>query len=116
MSPIMQRPYLVNNNQGFIKKKEDEESSQSSRSSQTNDEQPQIKQNSGRKDIQQELVEAKTAQQTATESRDSRLKNATVNIAQILKDFINTARAIGASPELTEEVETYLSLVEKQVL
>lgn len=115
MSPIMQRPYIINNNQGFIKKKEDEESSQSSRSSQANEEQAQINQNNNRKDIQQELLEAKSAQKLAAESRDANLKNATVNIAQILKDFKNTAKAIGASPELTEEVNTYLALVEKQV-
>lgn len=115
LSPIMQRPYVINNNQGFIKKKEDEESSQSSRSSQNNDEQTQINQNTPKKDIQQELIEAKNAQKLALDSRNTNLKNATVNIAQILKDFKNTAKAIGASPELTEEVNTYLLLVEKQV-
>ena len=40
----------------------------------------------------------------------------TINIAQILKDFNNTAVAIGTPDELKEEVNGYLSLIEKQVL
>ncbi len=39
-----------------------------------------------------------------------------INIAQILKDFNNTAVAIGTPDELKEEVNGYLSLIEKQVL
>lgn len=114
MSLVRPRPYVVSNNRGFLQKKEDNESSQSSNSSRAQEEQQQVNQN-GKKDIQQQLVESKTAQQQAVASRDANLKNATINIAQIIKDFKSTAKAIGASPELTEEVNTYLSLVEKQV-
>ena len=39
----------------------------------------------------------------------------TINIAQILKDFKNTAIAIGTPEELTDEVDGYLTLIEKQV-
>jgi len=39
-----------------------------------------------------------------------------INIAQILKDFKNTAVAIGTPDDLKEEVNGYLSLIEKQVL
>lgn len=113
---VTQKPFVINNNQGFIKKKEDEESSNSSRSSQTENDQPQINQNRRpQRGIQQELVDAKASQKAAIASRDANLKSATVNIAQILKDFKNTAKAIGASPELTEEVNAYLDLVTKQV-
>ena len=38
-----------------------------------------------------------------------------INIAQILKDFKNTAVAIGTPEELSEEVNGYVSLIEKQV-
>lgn len=38
-----------------------------------------------------------------------------INIAQILKDFKNTAVAIGTPDELKEEVNGYLELIEKQV-
>lgn len=38
-----------------------------------------------------------------------------INIAQILKDFKNTAVAIGTPEELSDEVNGYISLIEKQV-
>lgn len=38
-----------------------------------------------------------------------------INIAQILKDFRNTAIAIGTPDDLSEEVNDYISLIEKQV-
>ena len=108
------RPYAVNNNSGFVKKKEDEESSQSSRSSQTENEQPQVKQNA-QQPIEKQLKESRESHQLAVASRDANIKNATINIAQIIKDFKNTAKALGAPPELSDEVNSYLSLVEKQV-
>lgn len=112
MYPIRQQPFVTRNGRGFVKEKEDEESSQSSRAFQ-NQEETQINQNA-RKNVHQEIIDSKKAQQAATMSRDANIKNSTVNIAQIIKDFKNTAIAIGASPELTEEVNEYLSLVEKQ--
>lgn len=48
-------------------------------------------------------------QQTHTEFND------TLNIAQILKDFKNTAIAIGTPESISEEVNGYISLIEKQV-
>ena len=38
-----------------------------------------------------------------------------INIAQILKDFKNTAIAIGTPDELSQEVDEYLDLIQKQV-
>lgn len=117
LSPVRQRPYFVNNYKGFAKEKEDNESSQSSHPSQISNEQYQVTQNphENQKSIQQQLAESKASQEAAIASRDANLKNATVNIAQILKDFRNTVQAIGSSPELAEEVNIYLALVEKQV-
>lgn len=115
MSVVRQRPYLINNYRG-LKKKEDNESSQSSYTSPIQEEpQHAVNPNGNNKSIQQQLMESKATQQQAVASRDANLKNATVNIAQIIKDFKNTAKAIGASPELTEEVNVYLSLIEKNV-
>lgn len=42
-------------------------------------------------------------------------RSTVINIAQILKDFRNTAAAIGTPEDLKEEVNGYLSLVEAQV-
>lgn len=119
MSIIGQNPYRVNNNMGLVKRKheEDEESSQSSRASNSDNQEPQQNVNSEapKKNVHQRLLESKQSEQRAIASRDANLKNASVNIAQIIKDFKNTAKAIGAPPELLEEVTTYLNLVEKQV-
>lgn len=117
MSVIRQSPYVVNNNLNFVKKRkeEEEQEAQSSNSSHPNEDNHQVNQENNRKNIQQQLLDSKAAQNKAIASRDANLKNATVNIAQILKDFRSTAKAIGSSPELTAEVEMYLSLVEKQV-
>ena len=41
--------------------------------------------------------------------------NTQINIAQILKDFKNTAIAIGTPENISEEVDGYISLIEKQV-
>lgn len=119
LSIMRQTPYVVNNNMGFVKRKKDEEQqepSQSSRSQQMPEEQPQVTQYPQRKSIQQQLIESKAMHDKAVASRDANLKNATINIAQILKDFRSTAKAIGASPELMDEVNSYLALVEKQVM
>ena len=120
MSVVRQSPYLINNNRGFVKKKEeDDESTKSSRQSLVEEEQQPVQEynvnKNEHKDIQQRLAESKASQERAIASRDANLKNASVNIAQILKDFRNTSKAIGAPPELEDEVNSYLSLVEKQV-
>lgn len=119
LSPVRPRPYLVNNYKGFAKEKEDDESSALAHATQESQEaQYEYVQNQPeqRKDIQQQLEESREYQRAAIASRDANLKNATVNIAQILKDFRGTVKAIGSSPELADEVEIYLSLVEKQVV
>lgn len=41
--------------------------------------------------------------------------NTEINIAQILKDFKNTAIAIGTPADLSQEVDAYISLIETQV-
>jgi tetratricopeptide (TPR) repeat protein len=48
-------------------------------------------------------------------TKDLSGRNPVINIAQILKDFRNTSVAIGTPDNLKEEVEGYLSLIEKQV-
>lgn len=122
MSIVRQNPYYINNNMGFVKrKKEEDDETNSSNSARTRNEQneheqPQVRPNQDeRGDVQQQLMDSKASHQRALASRDANIKNATINIAQIIKDFKNTTKAIGATPELTEEVNIYLGLVEKQV-
>ncbi len=118
MTVVRQTPYYINNNMGLIKRKpEDDKETNPSNQAKTNPEQnSQNNYNAAqapKKDLQQQLRESKESHQRAIASRDANLKNATINIAQVLKDFKNTTKAIGATPELTEEVDTYLSLIEK---
>lgn len=117
-----QTPYVVNNYTGFVKKKNDgEDSSNPSLTTKTfqhheePQQQPQVDQNH-RNDAYQELLDSKASHRAAVESRDANIKNATVNIAQIIKDFKNTAKAIGSPSDLMDEVNIYLALIEKQVV
>lgn len=115
---VRPRPYLVNTYKGYAKEKEDNESSASARPYEAQEPQQEHVQNrpeQGR-DVKQQLEESREYQRAAIASRDANLKNATVNIAQILKDFRGTVKAIGSPPELAEEAEIYLSLVQKQVV
>lgn len=137
LNGIFQRPYL--NNNSLVKKKQDEEKN----ASQTQREQ-QADQNSKSKGLQYTEQRTTPAYQRQEEQVDWRqmrsqiqaqVKNSqitpqteevmptktlsgrstVINIAQILKDFRNTAAAIGTPDNLKEEVEGYLTLVEKQV-
>lgn len=120
MYSIGTRPYIPRDNKKIVKKKEDEESSQfshaseSPQSSQTQQEESSIykypKQNN-----QQDIYDSRRAQDEARISYEQHIKNSTVNIAQILKDFKNTAIAIGTPDDLFEEVNSYMSLIEMQV-
>lgn len=57
-----------------------------------------------------------SAQQTARVEQNTQNKiDSKINIAQILKDFNNTAIAIGTPEDLKEEVDGYLALIDKQV-
>lgn len=122
MTVLRQNPYAVNNNQGFVNRKneENEDASKSKASNSLSTSNPNIDANNQKpqkeqEDIRQQLVDSKAAHQRAIVNHEAKLKSATVNIAQILKDFRSTGKAIGASPELTEEVNMYLELAEKQV-
>ncbi len=56
-----------------------------------------------------------TTRQAETATQLSANLNNKINIAQILKDFKNTALAIGTPDDLNEIVDGYLSVVQKQV-
>ena len=118
LSPIRQQPYYAKSGMGLVKKKEEDESSHSTATAEAREEEHQHQAKldlNDKKSGYEQFKESKLSNKVATASRDANLKNSAVNIAQILKDFRNTAKAIGASPELTEEVNDYLALVEKQV-
>lgn len=115
MYPIRQNPYFQRDNRNFVKRKGDEESSKSSQLPNNDQQETSINDSNQRSSGHQQLIESKEANALAISSRDAKIKSATINIAQILKDFKNTAAAIGTPDELNQEVNTYLSLVESQV-
>lgn len=137
LTNINQRPYLKDG-RNLVKKKQDEEASKSA--AQTEREEQAGNQNAksrGLNYIEQEApkyqeIKPEQWQQMYTKSQTAapqyseqtntveapkytQSRSSNINIAQILKDFKNTAVAIGTPPELHEEVDGYLSLIETQV-
>ena len=157
LNGVFQRPYLVKDGRGSVKKKQDEEQTASAQREQQADQNSKskglqyteqnkpvyspayqrVQQNSEQVDwrqmrsqIQSQAQSHKTnlyqsqnpamnpqaASQTAPVASSSALqRSASINIAQILKDFKNTAIAIGTPYDFKEEVNGYLSLIETQV-
>jgi len=114
MYPIGPRPYILKDNKKLVKQREDEESSQSSNSSQNQPEERHVTSATTQNGYQQ-LAESKKANVDAKTSYNANIKSSTINIAQIIKDFKNTAAAIGTPDDLSEEVNSYLTLIETQV-
>lgn len=137
LTNINQRPYLKDG-RNLVKKKQDEDTSKSA--AQTEREEQAGNQNAKSRGLnyieqqapkyqeikpeqwQQMYTKSQTAApqnseqtQTVESSKYTQTRSSNINIAQILKDFKNTASAIGTPPELNEEVEGYLSLIESQV-
>ena len=135
LSSIYQRPYLAKDNRNLVKKKQDEEASKSAAQAQREEQANQNARSKGLQYVennqdgftrntnqiqaepwQKEIYQNAQAQQTqAVAQQMAGGRSSSINIAQILKDFKNTDIAIGTPDELNEEVDSYLSLIEKQV-
>lgn len=140
LSNIYQRPYVVKDGKGGVKKKQDDDASKSA----VQIEREEQAQNQNAKSRGLQYVEN---QQTATpayqkiqpdqwqnvyaqkagvsantnnaqgvnQAGNFTMRSSKINIAQILKDFKNTQAAIGTPSFLGEEVDGYIELIEKQV-
>jgi len=133
LNGIFQRPYLAKDAKSLVKRKQDEDNTQSARREQEADQnskskglqyteayqnqEQQVDWRQMRSQIQAQARNFQNTQNTSqiTPTKDLSGKNTVINIAQILKDFRNTASAIGTPDNLKEEVDGYLSLIEKQV-
>ncbi len=144
LNGVFQRPYTIKDERNPVKKKQDDEQTRSAQKERQTDENSKSKglqytqQNNSvykskypelnqeqqvdwrqmRSQIQIQAQANKSAYaENATLQKPSEnfIKNSTINIAQILKDFKNTAAAIGTPADLKEEVNGYLSLIETQV-
>jgi len=136
LSNIYQRPFVNQDARSAVRKRDDDEKS-SAANAQREEASNQNQKSKGLQYVEQKTPSYTPAYQTkfvpnayssvninAAPHKDIRpegtpLKNTsainTINIAQILKDFKNTAIAIGTPEELTDEVNGYLNLIEKQV-
>ena len=141
LNNIFQRPYVKQDTRTPVKKREDEEKS-SAANAQRQQESGQNTKSKGLQYVEQKQqaytpayeqkfamptqnaysgvninsAPARTPVQTTPvqEQNISKIDNK-INIAQILKDFKNTALAIGTPDDLNDIVDGYLSVVEKQV-
>lgn len=138
LANINQRPYINKDGRSLVKQKQDEEASKSA--AQTEREEQAQNQNSrsrGLNYIEQEspkyqqikpeqwqqiyagtrtsAPQSSAQAQNVQNSQYTQTRSPNINIAQILKDFKNTAVAIGTPADLSEEVDGYLALIETQV-
>lgn len=138
LTNINQRPYLKDG-RNLVKKKQDEDTSKSAAQTEREEQAKGDARSRGLNYIEHEApkyqeikpeqwqqmytkpqahqnVQSDAAQtQTVGVSQHTQARSSNINIAQILKDFKNTAVAIGTPAELNEEVEGYLSLIDTQV-
>lgn len=139
LNGIFQRPYLAKDAKSLVKKKQDNENTPSTQREEQNSEnsrskglqyieqdsytpayqerEQQVDWRQMRSQIQAQARQTPNLIETnqIAPTKDLSGKSPVINIAQIIKDFRNTASAIGTPDNLKEEVEGYLSLVEKQV-
>lgn len=113
LNSIYQRPYIIPDRRSVIRKRE--ETSNAQKEQQTDE-------NSRSKGLQYTEQDPVYYNQHAEQfvypnevATALAQRNPKINIAQILKDFKNTAIAIGTPSELKEEVNGYLALIEKQI-
>ncbi len=140
LNSVNQRPYIVKDGKKSVQSKQEEEKS----ARQTEDEQQnsrskglalvedkpktfvpnyaaQVQQQSWQATRNQIQAQSKLQHHTPVNSApvadtfEYQGTSANINIAQILKDFRNTALAIGTPAELQEEVDGYLNLIQSQV-
>ena len=143
LSNIFQRPYVSQDTRSRVKRREDEQ--RSTTSDAQREDNGQNTKSKGLQYVEQKRPtytpayeqkfvpnayssvninapqNIRTTQNTATsyiqnaQPQTPQTINPQINIAQILKDFKNTAIAIGTPEDVTEEVNGYISLIEKQV-
>ena len=135
LNNIYQRPYIVRDGRGLVKKKQDDDAKKSL----TQAEQEERALNNARSKGLQYVEDAKsqyvksyqnitpsesqkaqqlygqTTRSVNNSNQPKETRSSKINIAQILKDFKNTAIAIGTPAELNEEVNGRISLIQAQL-
>ncbi len=143
LTNIFQRPYVNQDRQQTVKKREDEEKKSSAANAERQQESNQNSKSKGLQYVEQktpaytpayeqkfnvapsayssvsinnnQTAKPQTAPAEPVNNAAQNKIDSKINIAQILRDFNNTAIAIGTPDDLKEEVDGYLVLIEKQV-
>lgn len=140
LNSVNQKPYLVRDQRSLVKKKQDEDASKSAAQTQREEQANQNARSKGLQYVEQQRQNpqyvdtyshqaqsgrfpagqhfpgepVQTPQQAATQAYLAG-KSPDINIAQIIKDFKNTASAIGTPQEVMDEVNGYIDLIDTQV-
>ena len=121
LNSVYQRPYIIPDRRNAVRKREDEERSASNaqREEQSNEQTRSkglnyVENNSYEQYSKQANVNVQDYYPNEVATALAQ-RNPNINIAQILKDFRNTAIAIGTPDDLKEEVNGYIELIEKQI-
>lgn len=135
LTNVYQKPYVVRDGRNLVKKKQDEEQSagkavqeeeagsqSKSRGLQYVEQQPRYTPAYERMQAESQRAQTLYGQgggvsniKSAEISSSIEHRSSKINIAQIIKDFKNTAVAIGTPPELSQEVNDRLALIQAQV-
>lgn len=137
LSTIHQRPYTVKDGRSGVKPKQEEERSSVLEYEKEQEEQARskglqyVEENAdtytsgqvqtgwqaAKSQIQAQQMMNGSAYEVRKESEPAvgNFNNTDINIAQVIKDFKNTAIAIGTPPELQQEVDGYLELIYSQI-
>lgn len=120
LNSVYQRPYIAPDRRGMVKRRE-EETAQNTQQEREAEQTGQNGRSKGLNYVEQNQYQYQQPQTQAQVAYPNEVANAlaqrnpNINIAQILKDFKNTAIAIGTPQELKDEVGGYLELIEKQI-
>lgn len=135
LSNVYQKPYVVKDGRGLVKKQQDDDASKSAAQTQREEGAGSNAKSRGLQYVEQEPKVTPAYQKASSEAQRAQVlygqnsgntsavgvssganpRSSSINIAQIIKDFKNTAVAIGTPAELNEEVNGYLSLIQSQV-
>ena len=116
LNSVYQKPYITPDRRGGIKRREDENTQNTQQERETG--QTTQNRSKGLDYIEKNNYQYQPKPQVTYPNEVANAlaqRNPNINIAQILKDFKNTAIAIGTPDDLKEEVNGYIELIEKQI-
>ena len=143
LNSVYQSPYVVKDGRGLVRRKQDEDATQQARQSEQEEQTSSQARSKGLQYVEDAKIQyassfnnvtptqsqraqhlygqyvqnaaGNTTQKTSAIAQRGAGRSASINIAQILKDFKNTALAIGTPAELSAEIDNRLGIIKSQV-